>query len=147
MLPVSEPSLHLSSWLATICRSASSSRVRRSNCSSWRCANTQWSHLSSHCLIYLCDICFKCTHAYSLQSSASAGFTRVLEKMHYVPEWWQKVSFMISLEVSPSNLHYAMLHDVTSIDKTKQSKLALPNVSLTVMNTHDPKWISLRWLS
>lgn len=36
MLPVSEPSLHLSSWLATICRSASSSRVRRSNCNSWR---------------------------------------------------------------------------------------------------------------
>ncbi len=36
MLPVSEPSLHLSSWLATICRSASSSLVRRSNCNSWR---------------------------------------------------------------------------------------------------------------
>lgn len=34
MLPVSEPSLHLSSWLATICRSASSSLVRRSNCNS-----------------------------------------------------------------------------------------------------------------
>lgn len=36
MLPASDPSLHLSSWVATIWRSASSSLVRRSNCSSWR---------------------------------------------------------------------------------------------------------------
>lgn len=31
----SAPSMHLSSWLATICRSSSSSRVSRSNCSSY----------------------------------------------------------------------------------------------------------------
>lgn len=31
----SAPSMHLSSWLATICRSSSSSRVSRSNWSSW----------------------------------------------------------------------------------------------------------------
>ena len=36
MLPASDPSLHLSSWVATIWRSASSSRVSRSNWSSWR---------------------------------------------------------------------------------------------------------------
>lgn len=41
MLPVSDPSLHRSSWLATIWRSASSSRVSLSNCSSWK--NT-WNH-------------------------------------------------------------------------------------------------------
>lgn len=35
MLPASDPSLHLSSWVATIWRSASSSLVRRSNWSSW----------------------------------------------------------------------------------------------------------------
>lgn len=35
MLPASEPSLHLSSWVATIWRSASSSLVRRSNWSSY----------------------------------------------------------------------------------------------------------------
>lgn len=36
MLPVSDPSLHRSSWLATIWRSASSSRVSLSNCNSWK---------------------------------------------------------------------------------------------------------------
>lgn len=35
MLPASDPSLHLSSWVATIWRSASSSLVRRSNWSSY----------------------------------------------------------------------------------------------------------------
>ena len=35
MLPVSDPSLHRSSWLATIWRSASRSRVSLSNCNSW----------------------------------------------------------------------------------------------------------------
>ena len=36
MLPASDPSLHRSSWVATICLSASNSRVSLSNCSSWR---------------------------------------------------------------------------------------------------------------
>ena len=53
MLPVSEPSLHLSSWLATICRSASSSLVRRSNCNSWgekerMCQNSLSIYVLSH---------------------------------------------------------------------------------------------------
>lgn len=56
MLPVSEPSLHLSSWLATICRSASSSLVRRSNCSS--CGEERMCHNMCqfiYCHIYSCS--------------------------------------------------------------------------------------------
>lgn len=53
MLPVSEPSLHLSNWLATICRSASSSLVRRSNCNSWRERERESERVSKHAIYLL----------------------------------------------------------------------------------------------
>lgn len=143
MLPVSEPSLHLSSWLATICRSASSSLVRRSNCSSWGCTKTQRSRLSSHLShlpmqhIFLMDKCC------SFQPNASAGFTWALERMYYVLTndkkavlWFNNCGVFFAKtdhwqEVSPSNVRYVILIDVTFIDiwskyRTKQNKLAFP---------------------
>lgn len=64
MLPVSEPSLHLSSWLATICRSASSSLVRRSNCNSWRERGRERC-VKSFCLFIYGHICSHPEHYFS----------------------------------------------------------------------------------